>query len=98
MTCGRVTPSTADATSKVKDVSENILIPLLDVKPQNIFVFVDSPGANVTQDAGILVLTILVSSILIYNSLNVPYKKDLDKLKYVFIRRNLHVELVSFQI
>ena len=36
-----------------------------------------------TQDAGILVLTILISSILIYNSQNVPYKKDLEKLEYV---------------
>jgi hypothetical protein len=44
--------------------------------------FTDAPGANVTQDAGILVLTILVSSILIYNSQNVPYKKDLEKLEY----------------
>ena len=41
---------------------------------------IDAPGANVTQDAGILVLTILVSSILIYNSQSVPYKKDLEKL------------------
>ncbi|XP_028409814.1 guanylate-binding protein 1-like [Dendronephthya gigantea] len=41
---------------------------------------IDAPGANVTQDAGILVLTILISSILIYNSQNVPYKKDLEKL------------------
>lgn len=41
---------------------------------------IDAPGANVSQDAGILVLTILVSSILIYNSTNVPYKKDLEKL------------------
>ncbi|CAB4020782.1 guanylate-binding 1-like, partial [Paramuricea clavata] len=41
---------------------------------------IDAPGANVSQDAGILVLTILISSILIYNSQNVPYKKDLEKL------------------
>ena len=49
-----------------------------------LFVSVDAPGANVTQDAGILVLTILVSSILIYNSQNVPYKKDLEKLEYAY--------------
>ena len=49
----------------------------------SLFVFTDAPGANVSQDAGILVLTILISSILIYNSQNVPYKKDLEKLEYV---------------
>lgn len=41
---------------------------------------IDAPGANVSQDASILVLTILISSILIYNSTNVPYKKDLERL------------------
>ena len=51
----------------------------------SLFVHTDAPGANVTQDAGILVLTILISSILIYNSQNVPYKKDLEKLEYVYL-------------
>ena len=46
--------------------------------------YTDAPGANVSQDAGILVLTILISSVLIYNSQNVPYKKDLEKLEYGF--------------
>ena len=50
-----------------------------------VFVHTDAPGANVSQDAGILVLTILISSTLIYNSQNVPYKNDLEKLQYAII-------------
>ena len=44
--------------------------------------YTDAPGANVPQDAVILVLTILISSILIYNSHNAPHKKNLERLEY----------------
>ncbi|XP_035664225.1 guanylate-binding protein 1-like [Branchiostoma floridae] len=42
---------------------------------------IDAPGASAGQDASILVLTILLSSKLIYNSQNVPYKGDLEKMQ-----------------
>ncbi|XP_066280262.1 guanylate-binding protein 1-like isoform X2 [Branchiostoma lanceolatum] len=42
---------------------------------------IDASGGSADQDAGILVLTILLSSLLIYNSLNVPYKGDLEKMQ-----------------
>ncbi|KAI8499779.1 Guanylate-binding protein 5 [Branchiostoma belcheri] len=42
---------------------------------------IDAAGARANQDAGILVMTILLSSLLIYNSLNVPYKTDLEKMQ-----------------
>ncbi|XP_078583590.1 uncharacterized protein LOC144866179 [Branchiostoma floridae x Branchiostoma japonicum] len=42
---------------------------------------IDAPGASAGQDASILVMTILLSSYLIYNSLNVPYKGDLEKMQ-----------------
>ncbi|XP_066280624.1 guanylate-binding protein 1-like [Branchiostoma lanceolatum] len=42
---------------------------------------IDAAGASADQDARILVMTILMSSLLIYNSLNVPYKGDLEKMQ-----------------
>ncbi|KAI8499777.1 Guanylate-binding protein 5 [Branchiostoma belcheri] len=42
---------------------------------------IDAAGASADQDARILVMTILLSSLLIYNSLNVPYKKDLESMQ-----------------
>eukprot|EP00058_Branchiostoma_floridae_P027686 XP_002613177.1 hypothetical protein BRAFLDRAFT_120270 [Branchiostoma floridae] len=42
---------------------------------------IDAAGASADQDARILVMTILLSSLLIYNSLNVPYKGDLEKMQ-----------------
>ncbi|XP_035693212.1 guanylate-binding protein 1-like isoform X1 [Branchiostoma floridae] len=42
---------------------------------------IDASGGSADQDASILVLTILLSSLLIYNSLNVPYKGDLEKMQ-----------------
>ncbi len=72
-------------------LSLHVSMALLQVPLQSVqycvslFVHTDAPGANYTQDAGILVLTILISSILIYNTQNVPYKKDLEKLEYVYL-------------
>ncbi|XP_019637963.1 PREDICTED: uncharacterized protein LOC109480255 [Branchiostoma belcheri] len=42
---------------------------------------IDAVGASASQDASILVLTILLSSQLIYNSQNVPRKGDLEKMQ-----------------
>ncbi|XP_078673513.1 guanylate-binding protein 2-like isoform X1 [Branchiostoma floridae x Branchiostoma belcheri] len=42
---------------------------------------IDASGGSADQDASILVLTILMSSLLVYNSLNVPYKGDLEKMQ-----------------
>ncbi|XP_078603245.1 guanylate-binding protein 3-like [Branchiostoma floridae x Branchiostoma japonicum] len=42
---------------------------------------IDAVGGSAGQDASILVLTILLSSHLIYNSLNVPRKGDLEKMQ-----------------
>ncbi|KAI8491727.1 Guanylate-binding protein 5 [Branchiostoma belcheri] len=42
---------------------------------------IDAAASRANQDAGILVMTILMSSLLIYNSLNVPYKGDLEKMQ-----------------
>ena len=44
-------------------------------------VSLDAVSSEKQHDAGIFVLTILLCSQLIYNSLNVPYKRDLDKLE-----------------
>ncbi|XP_078584124.1 uncharacterized protein LOC144866536 [Branchiostoma floridae x Branchiostoma japonicum] len=54
---------------------EDFTIVLLDTEG------IDAVGASAGQDASILVLTILLSSRLIYNSLNVPYKADLEKMQ-----------------
>ncbi|XP_066264675.1 guanylate-binding protein 3-like [Branchiostoma lanceolatum] len=42
---------------------------------------IDAVGASAGQDASILVMTILLSSQLIYNSLSVPHKGDLEKMQ-----------------
>ncbi|KAI8488815.1 Guanylate-binding protein 5 [Branchiostoma belcheri] len=42
---------------------------------------IDAAGDSACQDTSILVLTILLSCQLIYNSLNVPYKGDLEKMQ-----------------
>ncbi|KAI8484321.1 Guanylate-binding protein 5 [Branchiostoma belcheri] len=42
---------------------------------------IDASGGSADRDASILVLTILMSSLLVYNSLNVPYKGDLEKMQ-----------------
>lgn len=43
---------------------------------------IDAVSANTTNDASVLVLTILLSSYFIYNSVNVPMKNDLEKMRY----------------
>lgn len=42
---------------------------------------IDAVSAKMSDDASILVMTILLSSYLIYNSLNVPQKSDLEKMR-----------------
>ncbi|XP_078583825.1 guanylate-binding protein 6-like [Branchiostoma floridae x Branchiostoma japonicum] len=42
---------------------------------------IDATGASADQNASILVLTTMLSSQLIYNSLNLPYKGDLEKMQ-----------------
>lgn len=42
---------------------------------------IDAVSADATNDASILVLTILLSSHFIYNSVNVPMKNDLEKMR-----------------
>ncbi|CAH1251059.1 GBP6 [Branchiostoma lanceolatum] len=42
---------------------------------------IDAVGASAGQDASILVMTTLLSSHLIYNSLSVPHKGDLEKMQ-----------------
>ena len=49
---------------------------------------IDSANAKARDDASILVMTVLLSSYFIYNSIGVPKKNDLQKMRYVFI---LHV-------
>lgn len=42
---------------------------------------IDGVNAKMADDAGILVITLLLSSYFIYNSLSVPQKSDLEKLR-----------------
>ena len=43
---------------------------------------IDSTNAKTRDDASILVMTVLLSSYFIYNSLGVPKKNDLQKMRY----------------
>ena len=43
---------------------------------------IDAALSSESGDASILVLTILLSSYFIYNSMSVPRKQDLDKMRY----------------
>ena len=67
-TCGIWTGTTA------LECDEFVLI-LLDTEG------IDAVSAKMTDDASILVMTILLSSYLVYNSLNVPQKSDLEKMR-----------------
>ena len=44
---------------------------------------IDAATARMKDDASVLVMTILLSSFLIYNSLQVPKKNDLEKMRLV---------------
>ena len=44
---------------------------------------IDAVSATATNDAQILVLTLLLSSYFIYNSIGVPRAPDLEKMRYV---------------
>jgi hypothetical protein len=43
---------------------------------------IDSVFAKSRDDACVLVLTVLLSSLFIYNSMGVPYHSDLEKMRY----------------
>ena len=43
---------------------------------------IDSTNAKARDDASILVMTVLLSSYFIYNSIGVPKKNDLQKMRY----------------
>ncbi|XP_035665454.1 guanylate-binding protein 1-like [Branchiostoma floridae] len=54
---------------------------------------IDAVGSSACQDASILVMTILLSSHLIYNSLNVPNKGDLEKMQcFIQLAKGLTVK------
>ena len=44
---------------------------------------IDAVGASANEDNKIFILSVLMSSLLIYNSLNVPTANDLDKLNFI---------------
>lgn len=46
---------------------------------------IDSANSKARDDASILVMTVLLSSYFIYNSIGVPKKNDLQKMRYVLI-------------
>lgn len=46
---------------------------------------IDSANAKARDDASILVMTVLMSSYFIYNSLGVPKKNDLEKMRYALL-------------
>ncbi|XP_078583830.1 uncharacterized protein LOC144866343 [Branchiostoma floridae x Branchiostoma japonicum] len=65
---------------------------------------IDAVGGSAGQDASILVMTILLSSYLIYNSLNVPHQKDLEKMqcftqlaKRVTVKQSEKTKKLAFQ-
>ena len=60
--------------TSVLECEEFVLI-LLDTEG------IDAVGSSQSSDAGILVMTILLSSYMIYNSQRVPTKNDLEKMK-----------------
>ena len=44
---------------------------------------IDSANAKARDDASILVMTVLLSSYFIYNSIGVPKTNDLEKMRYL---------------
>ncbi|XP_078583827.1 guanylate-binding protein 1-like [Branchiostoma floridae x Branchiostoma japonicum] len=65
---------------------------------------IDAVGGSAGQDASILVMTILLSSYLIYNSLNVPYLQDLEKMqcfieltKRVTVKQREKTKMLAFR-
>ncbi len=45
---------------------------------------IDAVSAKVRDDASILVMTVLLSSFFIYNSVGVPKKNDLERMRYMY--------------
>ena len=45
---------------------------------------IDAVSATAANDAQLLVLTLLLSSYFIYNSIGVPYARDLEKMRYKY--------------
>ena len=69
-----------------------------------VLVFLDTEGIDAvsgsqSDDASILVMTILLSSYMIYNSQRVPQKTDLEKMRYflIFCLRWFSVRFVTSQ-
>ena len=63
-------------STKVIDCNDYVIV-LLDTEG------IDAACSSESGDASILVLTILLSSYFIYNSMSVPKKQDLDKMRYI---------------
>ena len=62
---------------KVDGKIEEVNIILVDTEG------IDAVGASANEDNKIFILSVLMSSLLIYNSLNVPTANDLDKLNFI---------------
>ena len=61
----------------------------------------DSEGIDSAYNEGfadhqIFTLTILLASVLIFNTQNVPKRHDLEKLEYPFNKRHINKDLTDF--
>ena len=64
---------------KLKDYSEEVTLILLDTEG------IDAANASDRGDSQIFTLSVLLSSLLIYNSMTVPRREDLNQMQYPYI-------------
>lgn len=61
---------------KLKNCAEEVTIILLDTEG------IDAANATDQGDSQIFTLSVLLSSLMIYNSMNVPKREDLNQMQY----------------
>ena len=59
---------------------------------------IDAVGSTGTSDASILVMTILLSSFMIYNSVHAPTRTDLEKMRYILCSELFRIKLLYHTI
>ncbi len=70
---------------KLKNYKEKVTIVLLDTEG------IDAANATDQGDSQIFTLSVLLSSLMIYNSMSVPKREDLNQMQYPPIISTLHV-------
>ena len=64
---------------KLKDYGEEVTLILLDTEG------IDAANASDQGDSQIFTLSVLLSSLLIYNSMTVPRREDLNQMQYPYL-------------